>query len=251
MNTPSDAAPWATSVLLLPGLGCDGDLYADLQPALEAAGHACTLSRALEQGDTLEAMADQVVAELDAAPRPGVVIGCSMGGMLALIAAARQPRSLAGLVLIGTSARPDPPEVAGLRHWAAGEFEAGRIDEVLVPNVPLALHPASVQEDTLVERYLRMVRRTGGAALARQNRAVAGRSDLRPLLPRIAVPALLLCGEADGLTPPAHSAEAATLLPWAAVQVVPGAGHLPTLEQPAAVRARVLPWLSRVCARAP
>jgi pimeloyl-ACP methyl ester carboxylesterase len=242
------STPAPCDLLLLPGLGCDGELYADVLPALEAAGHRCTLSRALDGGDTLEAMADAAeaeVSELAAAPRPAVVIGCSMGGMLALLAAARRPSGLTGLVLIGTTAQADPPEIVRLRHWAAAEFEAGRIDEVLIPNVPLALHPDSARDPSLVERYLGMVRRAGGAALARQNRAVAGRADLRTLLPGIGLPTLVLCGEADALTPPEHSREIAAALPRAELHVIEGAGHLPTLEQPARVLAHLLPWLAR------
>jgi pimeloyl-ACP methyl ester carboxylesterase len=237
--------PTALPVLLLPGLGCDAELYADIRPALEAAGHVCTLSRALDGGHTLEAMADVALSELAAAPRPAVMIGCSMGGMLAMMAAVRRPPGLAGLVLIDTTAQPDPPEIVRLRRWAAAEFEAGRVDEVLIPNVPLALHPDSARDATLVDRYLRMVRRAGGAALARQNRAVAARTDVRPLLPTITTPALVLCGEADALTPPEHAREIAAALPMAELHLIEGAGHLPTMEQPARVLAHLLPWLAR------
>jgi pimeloyl-ACP methyl ester carboxylesterase len=230
----------ARSLLLLPGLGCDAELFDDLRPALEAAGHAVSASTAHSRHDSMAAMAAETAALCDAQT---VLVGCSMGAMLALMAAAQAALPPAGLVLIGTSARPDPPEIVALRHWAAGEFEAGRIDGVLQPNVPLVLHPDSLRDAGLVERYLAMVRRAGGAALARQNRAVAARGDLRPALPSIAVPALVMGGDADALTPPEHGREIATLLPRAEFALVDGAGHLPTMEQPARVLARLLPWL--------
>jgi pimeloyl-ACP methyl ester carboxylesterase len=232
------------SLHLLPGLGCDAALFADVQPALEAAGHRCTVSEAHTRHDDLGAMAREVAEAVEAEAAPSVLIGCSMGGMLALMAAALAPRGLAGLVLIGTTAEADPPEIVRLRHWAAGEFEAGRIDDVVLPNVPLALHPDSARDPLLVGRYLAMVHRAGGASLARQNRAVAARADLRPLLAGIRAPTLVLCSEADQFTPPDHARAIAAALPSAELHLLGGAGHLPTMEQPARVLARLLPWLA-------
>jgi pimeloyl-ACP methyl ester carboxylesterase len=64
------------------------------------------------------------------------------------------------------------------------------------------------------------------------------------LLPRITAPTLVLCGDADQITPLEHAREIAHLLPDAELQLVPGTGHLPTLEQPARVLERLLPWLA-------
>ncbi|MCE2916062.1 MAG: alpha/beta hydrolase [Rubrivivax sp.] len=241
--TPSSPGP-AGCLTLLPGLGCDEELFAGLLPALRAAGHVCRVSTAHTRHDTMAAMATEIADTLQGATGPHRLVGCSMGAMLALMAAAQAPDAVAGLVLIGTSARPDPPDIVRLREWAAGEFEAGRIDPVLAPNVALALHEDSARDPVLVGRYLTMVRRAGGASLARQNRAVAARADLRPLLPRITAPTLVLCGDADQITPLEHAREIAHLLPDAELQLVPGTGHLPTLEQPARVLERLLPWLA-------
>jgi pimeloyl-ACP methyl ester carboxylesterase len=57
---------------------------------------------------------------------------------------------------------------------------------------------------------------------------------------------LLLCGEADKLTPPEHTYEIARLLPQAEVHILPGCGHMLTLEQPWVVNAVLLEWLLRV-----
>lgn len=239
------------NLLLLPGLACDAALWRQQLPAL-AARHRVHVSDVHSRFDTLPQMAAALLAE-----NPGrlVLMGASMGGMLALEAQAQAPERFAGLALLGTTARADTPELLRLRSDAIGLFEQGRMDEVLRANVPFAFHPARAnpaEGGGLIGEYLQMVRRAGPAALIRQNRAVMARADRRPLLPHVACPTLVLCGEADRLTPPEHSREIAQAVPGARLEIVPGAGHMLTMEQPARVNALLLPWLASLsCRRAP
>jgi pimeloyl-ACP methyl ester carboxylesterase len=59
------------------------------------------------------------------------------------------------------------------------------------------------------------------------------------------VPALVLCGAADGLTPPRRHDFMAGLIPGAELCVIDGAGHLPVLEQPAETNAALRGWLTK------
>jgi pimeloyl-ACP methyl ester carboxylesterase len=228
-------------VLLLPGLACDGELFADLAHALAPWTPQVTATHT--QAPTLPAMATRLLAEH---PGPLVLVGASMGGMLALEAAPQAPARIAGLALLGSSARADTPELIALRSDAIRRFEEGRAEELLRANVLFAFHPQHQRDRRLVERYVQMVLRAGAAQLIAQNRAVMARADLRPALPSIACPALLLCGEADALTPPEHSREMAAALPRARLELIAGAGHLLTLEQPARVGVLLADWLRRL-----
>lgn len=226
------------TVVLLPGLACDGELFANLAGAL--APWAPQVSDVHTRAATLPAMAARLLAEHDGLL---TLVGVSMGGMLALEAARQAPQRIAGLALLGTSARADTPELLRLRGDAIGLFEQGRAEEVLRANVMFAFHPRRHGERGLIERYVQMVLRAGAAQLIAQNRAVMARADLRPTLPAIACPALVLCGEADLLTPPEHSREIAAALPNARLDVIDDAGHMLTLEQPARVGALLAQWL--------
>lgn len=230
------------SLLLLPGLACDAELYADQLPALTGAGHAVHVADVHTRHATLPEMAAALWAE-----RPGkhVLIGCSMGAMLGFEALRQAPQRVLGLVVLGSSARADTPELVALRSAACTFFESGRIDEVLRPNVGLAFHPANAADPALARRYLAMMARAGAAQLARQNRAVMARPDRRAELADIACPMLVACGEADRLTPPEHAAEIAAGARGAELHRIAGAGHLPTWERPAAVNTLLLDWLAR------
>ncbi len=231
-----------TTVMLLPGLACDDALFQHQRPAL-AALHRAHVSSVHARADTLPAMAALLLRE-----QAGdlVLVGCSMGGMLALQAWRQAPSRVKGMALLGSTARPDTPELIALRSQACELFAAGRMDEVLRANVLFAFHPDKAGNKALVQRYLAMIRRAGPQQLIAQNRAVMAREDMRPLLPRIACPVLVACGEADGLTPPERSRELAAAIPGARLEIVPGAGHMLTMEQPARVTALLLDWLAAV-----
>jgi len=236
-------APMHT-LLLLPGLACDAELFRHQRPALERT-HRVHVGDAHEHHDTLPAMAAALLAE-----QPGslVLVGASMGGMLALEIARQAPQRVRGIALLGSTARADTPELVKLRQQACELFAAGRMDEVLRANVLFAFHPVNAANRGLVGDYLAMIRRAGAAQLIRQNRAVLQREDLRPHLAAIACPALVVVGEADGLTTPEQSREMAALLPNARLEIVPGAGHMLTMEQPARVTALLLDWLATLSA---
>ena len=231
------------TVRLIPGLACDAELLAPQAAALGRAGHAVHTSLAHFHGLTLPAMAERLRAEV---PGPLVLVGASMGGMLALHAALQEPARVRGIALLGSTARADTPELVALRRQACSLFAAGRMDEVLRANVAFAFHPNSARDPGLVARYLAMVLRAGAEALIRQNEAVMARPDLRAQLPGIACPVLVMVGEADQLTPPEHAREIAAAVPGARLEVLPGAGHMLSWEQPARVNALLLAWLGSV-----
>ncbi len=241
------------SLILLPGLACNAELWRDQLPALAdpARGHRIThritISDVHQRCATLPEMARTLLAE-----HPGrhVLVGASMGGMLALEMQRQAPQQVQALALLGSSPRPDTPEQLRLRSDAIGYFESGRLEEVLQANVLFAFHPDSQGlhgRAQMIRRYITMVLAAGAPQLIAQNRAVMARVDSRPSLPAVACPTLVLCGEADKLTPPEHSQEfvaTGTGIPGARLHTVPGAGHMLTMEQPEAVNRLLLDWLA-------
>jgi pimeloyl-ACP methyl ester carboxylesterase len=229
-----------TTVILLPGLACDALLWR-AQTAALSARHRVVVSDVHSRAPSLPAMAALLLAEHAG---PLVLVGSSMGGMLALQAWHRAPTRVQGLALLGSTARPDTPALIALRSQAIKLFAAGRTDEVLRANLPLALHPGHAQHAERVDAYLSMVRRAGAAQLIAQNLAVMARADARPWLPLIACPTLVVCGQGDLLTPPEHSREIAAAVPGARLELLADCGHLLTLEQPEAVNRLLLDWLA-------
>jgi pimeloyl-ACP methyl ester carboxylesterase len=60
------------------------------------------------------------------------------------------------------------------------------------------------------------------------------------------VPSLIVVGEADTLTPPALARTMADAIPGAGLAIIPGAGHLPPIEQPRATTEALESFLGSV-----
>jgi pimeloyl-ACP methyl ester carboxylesterase len=73
-------------------------------------------------------------------------------------------------------------------------------------------------------------------------RGLYQRGDLRPLLPRIECPTLVVCGALDLIGGPAQSRQIVPWVPAADLLVLPDCGHMPALEQPQFYRDAVLEW---------
>ncbi len=226
-------------LVLLPGLACDERLWQPQRPVLPPALDA-RVSDVHARHDRIEAMAAAVLAENDG---PLILCGASLGGMIAMEAARQAPERVAGLALLGTNPRPETPEMFKLRESAIELFERGEAREVIEFNAGFALHPAQAADKALVRRYVEMVLDAGAPQLIRQNRAAMQRPDARPHLPAVRCPVLVLCGDADRLTPPECSSEIAALVPHARLSWVAQSGHMLTMEQPAQVNALLGGWL--------
>ena len=229
-----------TQLVFLPGLAADAAMWQQQLEAMPAQLHA-VVSDAHSRHASLSEMAAVLLQE-----REGELIlcGASMGGMLAMEVVHQAPQRVKALALLGTSARPETEAMRALREAAITLFEQGRVDEVLQANLPLAFHPGRVKDLLLQQSYLDFVLRAGAQQLIRQNRAVMARPDARLHLPAVACPTLVMCGDADQLTPPECSREIAQLIKGAEFVLLHQCGHMLTMERPAEVNAALLRWLA-------
>ena len=109
-----------------------------------------------------------------------------------------------------------------------------------IPNVSTPLGYAAIRYLTCgpdvspakVAFYERMLLECPGSVRASSGIAMAD-MDLSEALPNLTVPALVMCGEQDKLTPPSHAERIAEMLPnlWALIEL-PETGHMGPLERP-------------------
>jgi pimeloyl-ACP methyl ester carboxylesterase len=147
------------------------------------------------------------------------------------------------LALLDTSARPDTPEQARRRRGLMSLTRTGLFKGVTPRLLPQLVHPDNLA-GPIGEAVIGMAERVGRDAFLRQQAAILGRPDSRPDLPGIRLPTLVAVGEADALTPPALAAEIAAGIPGAVLHHIPGCGHLPPMEAPAATTALLRDWLA-------
>ena len=228
-----------TTLVLIPGLAADHRMWLAQQRDLGARWPTAVAS-AHQACDSISAMAQAVLGEFDGEL---VLCGASMGGMVALEAVRLAPSRVRGLALLGTLAHPESPEMYQLRSDAIALFEQGQAHEIIRANVALAFHPDHAADPALTALYLEMVLSAGIQTLIRQNRAVMARPDARVHLAQIACPTLVLCGDADQLTPPEHSREIAAHIAGARLALIQRSGHMLTMEQPDEVNRLLRDWI--------
>ncbi len=231
--------PDSLPIVLLPGLNCSARLYAEQIPSLWRFGPVTVANHTRD--DTMAAIARHI---LDNAPSRFALAGLSMGGYIALEIVRQAASRVVKLALLDTGARDDPPEAQERRRKNIALAKSGRFNDVIEPQFPLYVHPRRANDAALKATYLAMCHDVGPEAYVRQQKAIMGRADSRPLLPTIRCPTLVLVGAQDEATPPVLSEEIAAGISGARLVKLPECGHLSTLEQPEAVTKELVAWMS-------
>lgn len=226
-------------LLLVPGLRCDAHLW---QPVVSRLADRIAPTVAdVSLDDSISAMAARI---LTAAPPRFALAGLSMGGYVALEIIRRAPERITHLALLDTNARPDAEERKEARRTEMGLVAQGKsalVSRAALPGLLAARH----LDGPVAETVHAMAMRVEVDAYFRQQTAIMARIDQRPFLPQIKVPTLVGVGAEDALIPLPLSEEMAALIPGAELVIFPDAGHIPTLENPAAVAAAMRAWLER------
>lgn len=226
-------------VVLLPGLLCDGALYAQATRSLADIAHFEIADLTLD--DSIKAMAARVLAS---APPRFALAGLSMGGYVAQEVMRQAPGRVTRLALLDTTFKPDTPEARERRLALIKLADTGKFKGVTPQLLPMLVHPDHLHRPDVADAVLAMAERVGKEAFVRQQTAIMGRVDGKADLERISCPTLVMCGRQDQLTSLEIHREMAALIPSAKLVVIDHCGHLPPLEQPIAVSAVLRYWLA-------
>jgi pimeloyl-ACP methyl ester carboxylesterase len=224
---------------LLPGLLCDARLWAHQVRHLAELADPWVADFTTQ--DSIAAMADSV---LGAMPKHFALTALSMGGYVALELMRRAPERVTRLCLIDTSARPDTDAQAERRRGLVAVAGRGTFRGVTRRLLPFLIHPDRVTDADLANTVMAMAESVGRDAYGRQQHAILGRTDSRPILPRIACSTWVICGRQDAVTPLDRSEEIAAAIPGARLAIIEDCGHLSALERPQAVTALMRLWLA-------
>ncbi len=154
---------------------------------------------------------------------PSIVVGRSMGGAIALVLAARGAPFVRGIVLACTGSRFELPaeRLASLHDVVRGRLPQQFTTETFSP---------ATGPDVMREAWTEQVKTDPRVRYA--DLLACQAFDGRALLSRVRVPALVVAGADDQVTPPAQSEAIAAAIAGARLEVIPQAGHQAPLEQP-------------------
>jgi pimeloyl-ACP methyl ester carboxylesterase len=232
------------ALLLLPGLLCDRDVWAD---QIEALGECDCIVPRYHDLDSIVAMARRV---LDEAPPRFALAGHSMGGRVALEVVRTAPERVSRLALLDTgyearkAGEPGEQEARQRRHFVELARDSG-MRAMGAEWLRGMTHPARIADSALIERVLAMIERHTLEGHSAQIRALLERPDASDVLPQIRCPTLVACGREDAWSPPARHQAMAALIPNSQLVVIGHCGHMSTMEQPVAVTAALRDWLQQ------
>jgi 3-oxoadipate enol-lactonase len=242
-----------TAVVFLHGIGGAARGWAPQTDSFAKAGfHPVPLdlpgygSRPPVESMTFDELAADVeaVIDRDKLQRP-ILVGHSMGGMLAQTLIRRRPDGYRAAVLIGTSPAFGNPEGDFQKQFVAARLaplESGKtMPELAAEIVDGMMGPTPDAKGRALAIDLM------GATPAATYRAAVlclVQFDERANLPNIHCPVLCLVGEHDGNAPPPMMQRMAAKIPGAQYVCLPGVGHLPNLEAPRVFDNAVLDFLT-------
>jgi 3-oxoadipate enol-lactonase len=180
--------------------------------------------------DLLAVMDDQGIERMH-------VIGGSLGGPLAIYLAAVHPDRVASIVAIGAALAIEGDDVTAVLAVLREKGVKGMFREV-IPEISVAPGTAPATIDRIIAlsnpNDVDTVGAIWGATIS---------SDSTPQAANVRCPALVLTGEYDKTCPPEQGEAMARAL-HTELEILPGVGHIPMLEAPAQLSARLADWLT-------
>jgi 3-oxoadipate enol-lactonase len=240
---PLDHTMWSAQIDAL------ADRCRVIAPDLRGFGQSTLGTIDPEQGISMERYADDLAELLDvmAVGEPVVLVGFSMGGYIAWQFVRKYAARLRALVQCDTRAAADTDEARAGRLKMAenvAQWGSARVAEMMGPKL---LSPQTFStKPNVVTAVRKVVENTSPAAIAAAQRGMATRPDMTDLLPTISVPALVVVGAQDAISPPREMRDIAATIPGAKFVEIPQSGHMTTMENPEAVNAALTKFTAGV-----
>lgn len=224
-----------TPLVLIHGYPLDHSIWGDVIPLMEndfdlilpdvrGFGKSTTVETPYSMAD----IAADLAAILDSLGiKKAAFAGHSMGGYVALAFAKAFPDRVSGLSLVSSQAAGDAPERKEGRYKTAAD-----VSEKGVQIVAAAMTD-KLSPDQHVRYFVRpLIGKQSVSGVTGALKAMAEREDLTSFLASFKLPLVLIHGDADELIPVDRAREIKALVPEAHLVELPGAGHMPMMEQP-------------------
>jgi pimeloyl-ACP methyl ester carboxylesterase len=176
-----------------------------------------------------------------------VLVGLSMGGYISLAFYRNYPEAVLALVLADTRASADTDEAHQRRLRSAAKAEAEGSSAIADDMIPLLLGSTTLgSRPGIIDRVRKMIETNTPVGVAGAQRGMAERRDSTYLLSAMDLPALVIAGVEDKLTPVAEAEAMRSNIPDASLRIIESAGHLSNMENADEFNAELGEFIRRV-----
>ncbi len=227
-----------TPLVLIPGMMCDERLFLPQVAAYSKSRQV--ICAPIYARSTINELAQDILAE---APQRFALAGLSMGGIVAMEILRLAPDRIERIALLDTNPLAETAEIKARRYPQMKVVSDGGLVTVIRDEMKPNYLSDSPQRIDILNLCLEMALDLGPAVFLNQSRALMNRVDQSATLQSANLPALILCGREDKLCPVARHELMAKLMRGSHLEIIEGAAHLPTLEQPELTNAALSRWL--------
>lgn len=197
---------------------------------------------------SIDSMADDLaefLSQINATPC--VVAGLSMGGYVAFSLAVRHPELLKGLIIVCSKAEGDARAAKEARQTMADLATTGGAKPVADQMLPRMFCQKTYDaRPELAVRLREIMESCPPATIANACFAMRDRINRTPDLPGLEMPVMIVLGQEDVLIPQALGLKMARSCQRGKLAMIPNAGHMAPMEEPAAVNQAIADWVARL-----
>ena len=223
---------------MIPGMMCDERIFSPQIEALsnDAEVHVADIS-------TYSSIEELATSVLDNSPPKFCLMGHSMGGIVAMEICAQEPERVEKLIIIDSNAKSELEEVKLKREPQIRAVASGKLAQVMKEEMKPNYLADTKNQESALNTCMEMALSLGPEVFIRQSKALRDRKDQQDSLKALDIPVLIICGSEDILCPLEKHELMHNIIKESTLEVVPNAGHMPTLEQPIKTTEVIKSWL--------
>ena len=227
-----------TPVVMIPGMMCDERIFAH---QIEELGTDTEVYIAdISKYSSIQELASDV---LENSPPKFFLVGHSMGGIVAMEMCSQEPDRIEKLVIMDSNPKPELEETKLKREPQIKNVISGNLAQVMKEEMKPNYLADSYKQKDILNTCMEMALTLGPEVFVRQSRALQGRDDQQSTLEDLDIPVLIMCGSEDKLCSLEKHELMHNIINDSKLEVVMGAGHMPTLEQPQKTTEVIKSWL--------
>ena len=215
------------SIVFIPGMMCDKRLFAPQIQNLSSK-YKCLVAD-LTKNSSIEQYATDI---LEKAPERFILLGVSLGGIVAMEIAKRANTRISHLILMDTNPFVEKEVIRNQRHLLINDVENGSLASVMKEYyIPKYFYVKKLQKG-LQKTCFDMAITLGAKTFIKQSKALMERNSQIDGLKDLDCKTLIVCGEYDQLCPISYHVTMNKLIKNSKLVILNKTGHLPTLENP-------------------